>query len=217
MELIAHRGGAALGAENAIATIETSIAAGADGVEIDVRLRTDGTIVLSHDPIPADDRAERATLRAVLDHVPADRLLVVELKGHPWEAGYDPAEPLAHAVAGMLSKEERRLVVSSFNPLALAVIREQLPRVATAVLTSPAFDLGSNLAAAVAGGHAECHVPAELLDEPFVATAHAAGRRVVAWTVDDSQRLRAFARWGVDGAICDDPRAARAALRQQGE
>jgi glycerophosphoryl diester phosphodiesterase len=229
MELIGHRGGAALGPENTLAAIEAGFAAGADGVEVDVRLTVDGAIVLMHDPDIArttggtgrvgDLRLDalRAlnvpTLEEALDAVPRDRLVIVELKGHPWEAGYDPGEPAARAVAAMLAAvRDRRLLVSSFNPLALHVVREEAPRVPTAVLTTAAFDLASNLAGAIDGGHAECHVPAQILEESFVGDAHAAGRRVVAWTVDDPERLRTFALWGVDGVITDDPGAARRAL-----
>ena len=234
MIIVAHRGGAAFGAENSIDAIEASLAAGADGVEIDVRLSSDGTVVLMHDPDVARTTGGHghvaemtaAELRSlgvpafedVLGRVPPDRLLVVELKGHPWEAGHDPNEPLAQAVAVMLAAQAaRRLVVSSFNPLALAVVRERAPSVPTAVLTSPAFDLASNLAAAVTGGHDECHVPVDLWDPRFVADAHAEGKRVVAWTVNLAEQVRRCARDGADGIICDDPVAARVALREQGE
>jgi glycerophosphoryl diester phosphodiesterase len=230
MDLIGHRGAAALAPENTLAAIAAGIAAGADGVEVDVRLAADGAIVLMHDPDVARTtggtgrvgdlgfealRALRVpTLEEALGAVPRDRLIIVELKGHPWEAGYDAAEPAAHAVAALLAADgERRVVVSSFNPVALHVVREEAPGLPTAVLTTAAFDLASNLAGAIDGGHAECHVPAQILEQDFIALAHAAGKRVVAWTVDDSDRLRTFAAWGVDGVITDDPGAARRAMR----
>ena len=110
-------------------------------------------------------------------------------------------EPAAHAVATLLVRHgARRVVVSSFNPVALRVVHETAPAVRTALLTTAAFDLASNLAGAVDGGHDECHVPAQILDEPFVREAHATGKRVVAWTVDDPELLRTFAGWGVDWA-----------------
>jgi len=243
--VIGHRGGATLGPENTLVSIEAGIAAGADGVEVDVRLSADGALVLMHDPdvarttdgmgrvaemtlaalrsldagcrFYADGAGGRVARIPVLDEVlaavPADRLIVVELKGHPWEAGYDPNEPAARAVAATLGGQtSRRIVVSSFNPVALHVVRERANGVRTAVLTTPAFDLASNLAGAIDGEHDECHVPAQILEESFVATAHDAGRRVVAWTVNDPARLRTFASWGVDAVITDDPGDARAAL-----
>lgn len=46
--VIAHRGGAALGVENTLSCIEAGIAAGADAVEVDVRLTKDGHFVVFH-------------------------------------------------------------------------------------------------------------------------------------------------------------------------
>ncbi|KQV17455.1 cobalamin biosynthesis protein [Rhizobium sp. Root1203] len=47
--VIAHRGGAALAAENTIAALEAATAAGADAIETDVRLTRDGILVCVHD------------------------------------------------------------------------------------------------------------------------------------------------------------------------
>ena len=46
----AHRGGADLAPENTLAAFETGLAAGADGIELDVRLSSDGVAVVMHDP-----------------------------------------------------------------------------------------------------------------------------------------------------------------------
>ena len=46
----AHRGGSALGPENTIAAFDIGLAAGADGLELDVRLSADGVPVVVHDP-----------------------------------------------------------------------------------------------------------------------------------------------------------------------
>jgi glycerophosphoryl diester phosphodiesterase len=232
VEVIGHRGAAAFAPENTLESITAALDAGADGVELDVRMSEDGVLMLMHDPdvsrtTNGSGRVAELTASAlaaldppvpslpeVFATVPRDALLVLELKGHPWEAGYDPGEPVAHALAAALVAEgERRVVVSSFNPVGLGVIRAEAPGMRTAVLTSEAFDLGSNLAAAVDGGHDECHVPGRLVDAAFVTRAHEAGKRVVAWTVNDPDRLRELAAEGVDAVITDDPRAALAALR----
>lgn len=229
MEVIAHRGGAALAPENTLAAIHTGLEAGADGVEIDVRLTRDGVAVLLHDPDVArttsgtgrvgdlsseDVRALGIpTLEDALAAVPVDRLVVVEVKGTPWDPGHDPTEPAARVTASTLaSGSPRRVVVSSFNPLALAAVKAIAPGLRTAVLTSAVFDLASNLAAAVAGANEECHVPVDLLEPAFVRSAHDAARRVVAWTVNDPDTVLRCAEWGVDGLITDDPRMARSVL-----
>ena len=46
---IAHRGYAAQGGENSLATIARALELGCDMVEIDVRRRRDGVLVLDHD------------------------------------------------------------------------------------------------------------------------------------------------------------------------
>ena len=229
MEVIGHRGGAALAPENTLAAIRAGLDAGADGVEIDVRLTRDGVAVLLHDPDVArttpgtgrvgDLSSEEVrslgvpTLEEALAAVPVDRLLIVEVKGTPWDPGHDPTEPAARVAAATLaSGAPRRVVVSSFNPFALAAVRAISPQLHTAVLTNTVFDLGSNLAAAVAGENEECHVPAELIEPAFVETAHDAARRVVAWTVNDPEMVLRCAEWGVDGVITDDPRMARNVL-----
>jgi glycerophosphoryl diester phosphodiesterase len=47
--VFAHRGGAALAPENTIAAFDRGLAAGADGLELDVRLSSDGVAVVHHD------------------------------------------------------------------------------------------------------------------------------------------------------------------------
>lgn len=47
--MFAHRGGCALGPENTIAAFDLGLAAGAEGLELDVRLSADGVIVVCHD------------------------------------------------------------------------------------------------------------------------------------------------------------------------
>jgi glycerophosphoryl diester phosphodiesterase len=44
-----HRGGAALAPENTLAAVGAGLSAGADGIEVDVRLSLDGVAVLMHD------------------------------------------------------------------------------------------------------------------------------------------------------------------------
>jgi len=47
--VFAHRGGSALGPENTLAAFDLGIAAGADGLELDVHLSADGVPVVHHD------------------------------------------------------------------------------------------------------------------------------------------------------------------------
>src|SRR3954465_11686398 len=48
-QVFAHRGGSALGPENTIAAFDLGMAAGADGLELDVHLSADGVVMVHHD------------------------------------------------------------------------------------------------------------------------------------------------------------------------
>jgi len=67
--IFAHRGGSALAPENTIAAFDKALALGADGLELDVRLTRDGTVVVHHDA-----RLERTTnlTGAVADRTAVD-------------------------------------------------------------------------------------------------------------------------------------------------
>jgi glycerophosphoryl diester phosphodiesterase len=73
--VFAHRGGSALAPENTIAAFDSGVAAGADGIELDVHLSADGIPVVHHDrtldrttnatgPIAARTAAELANIDA---------------------------------------------------------------------------------------------------------------------------------------------------------
>jgi glycerophosphoryl diester phosphodiesterase len=48
-QVFAHRGGCDLGPENTIAAFDLGMAAGADGLELDVHLSADGVVIVHHD------------------------------------------------------------------------------------------------------------------------------------------------------------------------
>lgn len=48
-QVFAHRGGCALGPENTIAAFDIGMSTGADGLELDVHLSSDGVVVVHHD------------------------------------------------------------------------------------------------------------------------------------------------------------------------
>jgi glycerophosphoryl diester phosphodiesterase len=75
--VFAHRGGCALGPENTIAAFDRGLAAGAEGLELDVRLSADGVVVVCH-----DETLDRTTDRTG----PVAALSAAELSGV--DAGY---------------------------------------------------------------------------------------------------------------------------------
>lgn len=232
MLVIGHRGAAAVAPENTVAGVERAFADRADAVEVDVRLTLDGHLVVIHDA-----SLERTTgVAGVVEEIPLHVLRATDAgDGRPiptlaeiWEAsegklivevkaewGSPVASRTVEAlVPFLLARDCSGAVVSSFDVVALALLRTSPAGevVRTGVLTVPAFDAASNISAAVEGGHAVCFLPDTCADAAAVAAAHAAGRSVVAWTVNDAGRLLALRNNGGDGVITDDPAAARAIL-----
>ena len=52
----------------------------------------------------------------------------------------------------------------------------------------------------------------EFIDEALVQAAHAEGRRVIAWTVNEADQMTRLAGIGVDGICSDDVALARRVL-----
>ena len=61
-------------------------------------------------------------------------------------------------------------------------------------------------------GHRAIHPWHPTVDRDVVERAHAVGIEVNVWTVDDPERIRELASWGVDAIITNRPAAARLAL-----
>lgn len=157
--------------------------------------------------------------------------LMPELKNVPPEPGFDPTgAEMAQAFAAAVTSAAYpldHLQVQSFWPPSIDWIGVLLPDVDTALLTTATlpgapsgagFTVAENVAYATARGH-EIVAPDEAsidLSAASVAAAHAAGRHVVPWTVDDAARIAEIAGYGVDGIITNAPGAAYAALAPPG-
>jgi glycerophosphoryl diester phosphodiesterase len=87
--VFAHRGGCALGPENTIAAFDAGVAAGADGLELDVHLSADGVVVVHH-----DETLDRTTNGAG----PLARRTVAELAAI--DAGYRFSDGAGHPFRG---------------------------------------------------------------------------------------------------------------------
>jgi len=240
--ILAHRGLPGAGRpENTLAAVAAAFDAGADGVELDLRLTADGVLALSHDPdlgrltgwplsvadTPWHALDRTAAVRGLqltrLEPVlalAAGRPVVLEVKKPPPGPAAVPRTALA--VVGQLRSAERAgadldVTVSSFSPAVVAAVRELLPRrsgVRTALLGRPLDQVASILRQALHAGHDEVHphVLPLLAETHVVAAAHACGVAVVPWTVNRRRDVRRLERLGVDALITDVPVSARAAV-----
>lgn len=225
-----HRGASAQAPENTIEAYELAGAMGADGVEIDVRLSADGHLVLNHDPVLADGRLIVETPRAELPaSVPdlataldacAGMVVNIEIKNIPGEADFDPAGGIVEPVLALLA--DRRdgggvrdeLLVSSFHLPTVDLVRDLAPDLRTGFLTLLEPAPLDGLAMAADGGHDAYHPLHFFVDEPLLEAAEGAGIEVNTWTVDDPERMRQLAGWGVDGIVTNVPDLALATLRR---
>jgi glycerophosphoryl diester phosphodiesterase len=239
MRLYAHRGSpGSTSYENTVPAVAASLAAGADGVEVDLRLSSDGVLVASHDA----NLRRLAASPLLVATTPWDELRVAcELRGVPlaraeWllaaVAGRPVILELKHPMPGMVARTTAALVemlsslaaaglpldvtVSSFSPALVAAVRSSTAAlgVRTALLGRVVDRPSALLRRTLDAGHDEMHPHVvTLLGEPSaVEHAHALGVTVVPWTVNRGSALRRLAALGVDGMITDVPATARLGL-----
>jgi glycerophosphoryl diester phosphodiesterase len=109
---------------------------------------------------------------------------------------------------------QRRVIVSSFDPLVLQRFRAVMSDVPIAFLYAP--DVPVDTPAILAGSGLRCearHPHESLIDIAYMDWARSEGYRVNAWTVNDPARARALRELGVDGIITDVPDVILSALR----
>lgn len=123
------------------------------------------------------------------------------------------------ALARMITQiEERKLVdsviISSVNVYMLDAVRELNDAVRLALIYHRPFtDLEPDFVRSAFGIYS-LHPWEGQVDQRLIQQMHSLGVKVYPYTVNDPQRLRELRDMGADGAFCDDPTAARAALAQ---
>jgi glycerophosphoryl diester phosphodiesterase len=212
--VLGHRGAPAPGcAENSVAAVTETLSHGGDGVEIDVWLTADGTLVCAHD-LDGADLGSLATLPELLAAAqrPAGSHVIVEAKP---VSDVTLAWRTAHALAEVLSvcAGSADVTISSFDPELLAMIRStcaDLP-VRTALLGEKSEDAATVVRRASRDGHDEVHLSlvATRRTPRAVRMARALGLGVSLWTINAATDLRWAAELGVDAVITDRVLAAR--------
>ena len=234
VEVIAHRGAAALRPENTLSAVEKALTDKADWVEIDVQETADGEVIVAHDsdfmklagvdlkvwdattedltgidigswfdPAYADQRTP--TLREVLQTAKGRGRVLIELKYY----GHDIAleERVAQIVeeAGMASD----VMLMSLKVEGVRKMRGLRPDWPTGVLAARAIGDLSGLDAQFVA------VNTGQVSMRLVRQAHAAGKKVYVWTVDDPMTMSRMVSMGADGLITNDPALARRVMAQR--
>jgi glycerophosphoryl diester phosphodiesterase len=209
--------------ENTLGSYRAAVAAGLRWVEVDARVNADSVLVASHDPAVADGRviAELAAAETdalglmrvadLLEELPPEVAVDIDVKTSLEDASRDRSATTAALVAGLAAAERarRRVLVTSFDPAALLIVRERAPELPAGLLTWTRFPLRKAIPAAVHLGLdvVVAHVDS-FAEEPradrAVAVAHAAGLQVGAWCPDRDQAPLLVAA-GVDCLIVDAP------------
>jgi glycerophosphoryl diester phosphodiesterase len=220
--VFAHRGGSALAPENTIAAFDNGLALGADGLELDVHLSRDGTVVVHH-----DRTLNRTTsLRGLIAARTADELrcaaipplaevlaryrdvrIIIEMKVNHAE--------LAAAALDVIRRADavERVCLGSFGWRVLRAARAIEPRVATSAAREEvrwalyrSWCRWPVSRVAYAGYQVpEVSGLTRVVSPRFVEGAHRAGLGVQVWTVDTEEDARRLIAWGVDALITDRP------------
>jgi glycerophosphoryl diester phosphodiesterase len=213
--------------ENTLDSFRAAVAAGLRWVEVDARTNADGVLVSRHDPVVDDGRLVSELTSAETDALGLMRLADL-FEDLPPSVGVDvdvktsledalrPREATTAAlVAEVVAREPARgrpLLVSSFDPAAILIVRERAPSVAIGLLTWRRFPLRKAIPAAVHLGaevvapHFEAFgvgPPNDRAPDELVRVAHSAGLQVLTWSMGPGDRDGLIAA-GVDCLIVDD-------------
>lgn len=235
------------GLENTLAAFRRAVAEGFSYLELDVHATADGVAVVHHDltldrttdghgriaALPAaaltgvrvGGREPIPLLEQVLTELP-DTRITIELKS-------------ASAVPPVLAALEKadawdRVCVGGFTEGWLASARTGGgDRLCTSMAYASAFGLRSRAwldrlpgplarlpALPVRGTLAQLphrYGPLRIVDDGFLATAHADGREVHVWTIDDPAEMTELLDMGVDGLLSDRPDLLREVLRARSQ
>ena len=119
---------------------------------------------------------------------------------------YDPSGASARALAAVVKKAKfplSKLTIQSFFPPNLAAIKPLLPGVKTSQLT-----LTAGNADGITGAQNARNTfvsPQFPVDATYVSSAHGAGLKIAAYTLDTPAEVKAAAALGIDTIITDDP------------
>ncbi|MBI2243078.1 MAG: glycerophosphodiester phosphodiesterase [Nocardioides sp.] len=241
----AHRGGAyhpeIEGLENTLAAFQHAIALGYDYLEIDVHVTRDGVLLAFHDTV-LDRVTDRSGEIGALTHAEVRRALVGGREAVPALAELFDAFPHARfnidlksdgavpALAEFLAARQAwgRVLVGSFSPRRIRLFRsltaDRVPTAATPVEIAlfrflPSARLAALLSrcrsAALQVPHRRGRVT--IATAGLVRRAHAAGRHVHVWTIDDPDEMRVLLERGVDGLFTDRTDILKAVLTERNQ
>lgn len=221
MYVIGHRGASAHKEENTLPAFEMAFLEGADMIETDLRMSSDGRIVLCHDEAYRNRLVNESNLvdlkmlgpvaqiSDVLRLLNGDMPINFEIK----EPGV--VEPLFHTLKKCMQYgwDTEHFLVSSFDHHALSHFKRLMPNVRIGALME-GIPLGYSDFASELGAYS-VHLNYNFINQEFVNHAHANGMKVLAYTVNDFSVLDRMIALGVDGIFTDHPGEAVTYLKKE--
>jgi len=235
--ITAHRGSSLTAPENTLSAVEQAIADGADIVEFDVQESADGIVVVAHDadlmrvagePLVVTgstfeelrkvDVGKRfdpkfagesiPTLDEVIETARGRVGLIVEIKTYAGDY-----RSLVGKVVRTLGEKHVKdsAVIMSLEFREVQEVRRLDPGVTVGF--TPAVSLGDLT-------RLDCDflaVSASMARDSLIGAAHAAGKEVYVWTVNEPADISLMIDRGVDSIITDDPAAAARVLAERAE
>ncbi len=234
VEIIAHRGASADAPENTLAAMRQAIDYATDWVEIDVQETSDDQVVVFHDSDfmklanvdlkiwdatmadlesidigshkdPAFHAERVPTLAELLTVCKGKTKVVIELKYY----GHD--KDLEQRVLNIVNGNDMSsdVMYMSLNINAVNKIKQLDPNCRAGLLLSV---LGGKIQDTKADFLA---VNAMFVNRSFIQRAHASGKEVYVWTINDAVTMSRMIGIGVDGLITDKPDLARRVLAER--
>jgi glycerophosphoryl diester phosphodiesterase len=238
---MAHRGGAIEHLENTLPAFQACVDMGYRYIETDVRVTADGVLVVFHDPTlervtDRTGRIESLTWMEVSTARIGGREPILRLEDllGAWPDVRFNLDIKAAGVLAPLVRTVRRLKIAdriclgSFSDARIAAARRLFgpsvctalgPRGVAALRLSSYSPRAAGLVRIQAG---VAQVPLQLggralVDERFLAAAHARDLQVHVWTVDTEEETTTMLDLGVDGVMTDRPAMLRELLEKRGQ
>jgi len=236
--VIAHAGGEGLGPANTVLAMERSMAAGADILDVDLRMTSDGVVVARHDrelSTTTDgtgavdertwDEVSRLDTRAGWRGAPIDQpvripsleQILLRFPDVPISLEIKQGSPpMSTQLCDVLTRTDGvdRVFLSANDDDDVYAAQSECPE--SVVITTTYADV-ADMRSARESGDAWC-APAPIGQPPYrdgrfdaedMAWSHAHGLAIFTWTVDDPTTLRELAQAGVDGVYTTRPDVAR--------
>lgn len=233
--IFAHRGASAYAPENTLAAFELAMEQHADAIELDVKLSSDGQVVVIHDTTVDRTTGSRGrvkelslanlkaldagsffsgnysgekipTLAEVFEAFGMRTFINVELTNYN-----TPRDGLVEAVCSLVQKFglQERVMFSSFFASNLTKARALLPGVPRGLLAfNGLLGAWARSFGFAFGRFQALHPNIKDVTPEQVQRVHRLKRRIHVWTVNAADDMRRLFRRNVDGIFTDDPQLA---------